>query len=272
MGFDSWPLRLDIVLSILGGIVLPRFLAGSNYLRQVRAQAEQNRQQRSDEHLEQVFRAHAVDGRLSKDRLKAAIGSLSVSLDIKTEDFDAVFIGMDTDKNGSIDLEEFKAAVRIPSTVEAWAKTIPWWRPIADCMPVRRGTNSLRAVAEMTAEEVAYVAEVVRDEICRMLGEQVAALRDAFKKMDAKAKDSEGLASSKFQTFKASTGGAKEYYHGLTGRVGEWSILDLMFSRLSQARCPSRWVLTRYYHQPFFGGVNQVPLSQGTRTQGSLKP
>jgi hypothetical protein len=180
-----------------------------------------NHQRRSDEHLKQVFDAHAVDGKLSKDGLRAAMGSLNVSLDTKTEDVEAAFITMDANDDGWIDLEEFKAAALAPSTVESWAKTVAWWQPIADCMSVRSGIESLRAVARMTAEEVACVSDVVQDEICRMLGEQVAALRASFEEMDRRAAGAGGLASSKFQTFKASAGGTEEYYHGLTGRVGE---------------------------------------------------
>jgi hypothetical protein len=131
------------------------------------------------------------------------------------------FAEMDTDTNGKIDLEEFKAALATPSPVEAWAKRVPWWQTVADLIPrpTAVGQDGLRTVTGLSDEEVDTVCKVAADEVMIELREQIRVLGNAFERMDQAIEEREsGEASVKFQTFKANAGTIDDFHAGLGGR------------------------------------------------------
>jgi hypothetical protein len=175
---------------------------------------------RTDDFVQSVFSRFAnAEGRLVKEAaLKAfeAVG-LPQSCD---EDFEAKFMEMDSNHDGLIDMDEFVVAVKQPSSVEVWAKSVAWWQPVADAIPLQAGKEALRAVACLSNEEVDVICDSLMSAIKRMLLEEVHRLKASFQKMDSNSIRTEGTAASKFKTFKASCGKVLDFHEGLKGRVG----------------------------------------------------
>ena len=180
------------------------------------------KRRRDESFIRQVFDTHAVktphhpDGELSVGSLAPALVELGVSGDAQT-----VFARMDVDGDGMVDYEEFRAVVGMGSSVEAWAKRVPWWQAVADAVAVAdaRGEDPLRAVAGLSDEQMDAVCRVVAEETAAELRRQVKQLEGAFRQMDLSKQEASG-AGAKFQTFKANAGTIENFHAGLGGRVG----------------------------------------------------
>jgi hypothetical protein len=179
---------------------------------------------RNESFIRQVFDKHGVktvqhpDGEISIRNLEFALLELGVSGDANT-----VFADMDVNGDGIVDFEEFRAAVGRISSVESWAKRIPWWQAVADAMPEPRvsGDDPLRMVAGLSDEQIDAVCRVVAEETAAELHRQIKHLEWSFLQMDlAEQERTTGGAGAKFQTFKANAGTIENFYAGLGGRVG----------------------------------------------------
>ena len=179
---------------------------------------------RSESFIRQVFDKHAVktaqhpDGEIGVGNLEPALRELGVSGDAQR-----VFADMDVNGDGVVEFEEWRAVVEMSSSVEAWAKRVPWWQSVADAMVVAdatRGEDPLRAVASLSDEQLDAVCRVVAEETAAELRLQVKQLDWSFKQMDLAKQEASG-AGSKFQTFKANAGTIDNFHAGLGGRVGQ---------------------------------------------------
>ena len=177
---------------------------------------------RSESFIRQVFDKHAVktaqhpDGEIGVGNLEPALRELGVSGDAQT-----VFADMDVNGDGVVEYEEWRAVVGMGSSVEAWAKRVPWWQAVADAVAVAdaRGEDPLRAVAGLSDEQMDAVCRVVAEETAAELRRQVKQLEGAFRQMDLAKQEASG-AGAKFQTFKANAGTIENFHAGLGGRVG----------------------------------------------------
>ena len=181
---------------------------------------------RSESFIRQVFERHAdktaqhPDGELGAQSLESALLELGASREAHT-----VFAAADADGDGAVDYEEFRTVVGMASSVEAWAKRVPWWQAVADAMaaPEAAGEDPLRAVAGLSDERLDAVCRVVAEETAAELRRQVKLLGGAFREMDL-AKQEAGGAGAKFQLHKASAGTVDDFHAGLGGRVGEFIV------------------------------------------------
>ncbi len=147
----------------------------------------------------------------------AALLELGVSGDAH-----AVFADMDVNSDGIVD-EEFRAVVGMTSSVESWAKRLPWWQAVADAMPKPNASRDdpLRVVAGLSDEQIDAVCRVVAEETATELRRQIKHLEWSFLQMDlAEQERVAGGAGAKFQTFKANAGTIENFYAGLGGRIG----------------------------------------------------
>ena len=196
---------------------------------------------RGEDFIRKVFDKHAVktaqrpDGGISAENLEPALLELGVSGDAQ-----AVFAKMDANGDGVVDYEEWRAVVGMGSSVEAWAKRVPWWQAVVDAMPAldARGEDPLRAVAGLSDEQMDAVCRVVAEETAAELRRQIKRLEWSFRQMDlvGQQRGADGT-GAKFQTYKANAGTIENFHDGLGGRVGHKEripIYDLnLFCRVS---------------------------------------
>jgi hypothetical protein len=180
---------------------------------------------RSDDFIQNVFRQFAnSENKIAKEDVLKAFEVMGIR--IRGEDFESIFMEMDTNNDGRIDKDEFMVGVKIPTSVEVWAKSVAWWQPVADAIPIQQsGGDALRAVANLSNDEVDVICESLLLAIKRMLLEEVHRLKTSFEIMDLKSVESGGKAAIKFKTFKASCGKVLDFHEGLKGRVGYTSFV-----------------------------------------------
>jgi hypothetical protein len=127
-----------------------------------------------------------------------------------------------------MDLEEFKKAVRFPSSIEQLVTTLPLSQIFADAMPDEMGTDRLRQFGKLTQkqiediclESIPYVRNVIQD--------AVENIRASFEAMD-KSEATKG--ASKFEVPPEMSAGTVGNFHGgLAERIGAWSVFHLRFS------------------------------------------
>ena len=206
----------------------------------IRDQVDLAKNRRDEKHIHDVFNSfRPINGMISKDSFKLGLLRLGVSFEtIKggKEDFESLFLEIDRDEDGKIDLGEFTAAVKKPTAIERWAKNIHWWQCIADAVPATFNTTEpLRAVAELTDEQIEAICMEAHRLNVQKLIEESRKLKKAYKAMDAKQiKQDLNTAAGKFQVsgvkantglaevsvFKANAGKAADFFKGLGGRVG----------------------------------------------------
>ena len=192
----------------------------------IRERVRVGKRRRSECFIREVFDKHAVktaqhpDGEIGVGNLEPALRELGVSGDAQT-----VFADMDVNGDGVVEYEEWRAVVGMGSSVEAWAKRVPWWQAVADAVAVAdvRGEDPLRAVAGLSDEQMDAVCRVVAEETAAELRRQVKQLEGAFRQMDLAKQEASG-AGAKFQTFKANAGTIENFHAGLGGRVGSFFI------------------------------------------------
>jgi hypothetical protein len=186
----------------------------------VKQRLHRARRQRSESFMREVFDRHATkttdcpDGELRDDQFEVALQDLGVSRDLKAS--------LVADGSSRVDYEKWKAAVAVPSPVDAWARRGPWWQIVADAMPSQVGTDEdpLRSVSRLTVEDVDAVCCVVAKEVSRELREQISNLARAFEQLDRRREDIDAGGASKFQTYKAHAGNVDDYHKGLGSRIG----------------------------------------------------
>eukprot|EP00292_Cryptomonas_paramecium_P005007 CAMPEP_0113704466 /NCGR_PEP_ID=MMETSP0038_2-20120614/26537_1 /TAXON_ID=2898 /ORGANISM="Cryptomonas paramecium" /LENGTH=424 /DNA_ID=CAMNT_0000629255 /DNA_START=243 /DNA_END=1513 /DNA_ORIENTATION=- /assembly_acc=CAM_ASM_000170 len=181
---------------------------------------------RKPETLRQCFDQHAAqrpDGRLGRAELKAAMASLGKRLVDKEEDLEALFLSMDGDGDGGVDLEEFMRGMGRTSGVESWAVRLELWRPYADALSFFVGGDEdvMRRVSRLSEGEVDAVCFAAMVRACAVMKERVAELRATYGVLDERrAREDGDGGAAKFKTFTAKAGGVDDFFGGLGHRVG----------------------------------------------------
>jgi hypothetical protein len=135
------------------------------------------------------------------------------------ETIDDICLAFDADRDGLIDFNEFAAAARRLSPIEAWCKQIPWWHAIADAIPpLAHSDQPLRAVALLTDAQIDVICAEALKSIRSDLRTKALELSTAMKKMEETT--NAAAAGAKFATYKASVGDADDFHKGLSDRVG----------------------------------------------------
>ena len=129
----------------------------------------------------------------------------------------------DMDKNGGLDFEEFRRALMKPPTkLEQWVDTLPLAGMLASCFILPEGGDQLHEVSLLSAENLNAIAEAYAHGLKKVLMDAQINLKETLDSMETKAKESAGGESSKYKTFKMSTGSVPHYIEGLTGRIGNF--------------------------------------------------
>ncbi len=126
------------------------------------------------------------------------------------------------DDNGGLDEKEFTKAVKYPGKVEQWADSLPLSKLLAHCLSFKfkEADDPLREVSRLSSDELRASANAFGEGVETILGDAVGELKRCFAEMDRMAAESAAAASSKFQTFKMSSGSVEDFHSGLQGRVG----------------------------------------------------
>jgi hypothetical protein len=156
---------------------------------------------------------------------KMAKASLAQALDelqagpSNGETIDEICLAFDTDRDGLIDFNEFAAAARRLSPIEAWCKQIPWWHAIADAIPpLAHPDQPLRAIALLTDAQIDVICAEAQKSIRSELRAKALELSSAMKKMAETT--NAAPAGAKFATYKASVGDTDDFHKGLSNRMG----------------------------------------------------
>ena len=175
-----------------------------------------------EQEIVRVYQEHAVPGKyryIPSDSLTLALDRLGI---VATKDRLAHFTRIvQLNFNGCIRYNAFKHIVLSPSPIEAWARTLPLGRLLADALPKFSGCDHLRVISSLTAKETDLVVEELCDALKEVLMRHVGLLKSAFKSMDEQAAKSEGVhGNSKFEVSKMIVGSIQNFYAGLEARIG----------------------------------------------------
>ena len=163
-------------------------------------------------HLSPPAREPGADRLLPAGRLRDALALLGVRVD---EQEAADFLR--TAGGGApagLSLDDFAAAAERPWAGEAWARSLPLAELLSDALPHCEGCPRLLAIGSLTPEEASAIADGLREGLCRLLLERVAALRGAL----GAAPGPPG--NRKFEVAEMSAGRVGDFHAGLKKRVG----------------------------------------------------
>jgi hypothetical protein len=178
------------------------------------------------ERVDDIFSRHGgTDKKLLPTSLGPALQDFGVELN--PEEVNLVFKQADLDDDKGLDLAEFHMAVKTPTKLQQWADTLPLSQLLGYSLTLRNRNleDPVRAVAGMSPDELDDTMEVFCRGVRKILEDSQAELAKCYEAMDrhaaATAATADGGASTKFQTFKMSTGTVEHFQEGLKGRVGK---------------------------------------------------
>ena len=103
--------------------------------------------------------------------------------------------------------------------LEQWIGTLPLSSLLGSCFVLPEG-DQLVEVSRLHAQTLDDIADAFAYGLKKVLKESQHQLKTTLGSMDKKAKVAGSGESSKFKTFKMSTGSVPSYIEGLTGRIG----------------------------------------------------
>ena len=192
-----------------------------NLLRKIQAQVSFFLNLRDQSYISDLFNKHAnsATNLITADSVRNVMRDIGVQM---TADEAAVlFETFDTDENGGLDLQEFTKAIKHPSKVEQWANTLPLSKLLARCLSFKESDDPLREVSRLSSDELRALTKAFTEGLLTILSDSLSELKKCYTEMDRMTDLSANDASSKFQTFKMSSGSVEDFHSGLHGRVGE---------------------------------------------------
>jgi hypothetical protein len=144
-------------------------------------------------------------------------------VDLSPGEVDVIFNLSDDNDDPGLDLEEFYFAAKTPTKVQQWADTLQLSRVFARCLMMRNRNleDPVAGVADLSSADLADVIDVFCRGLRRILADGQSELKKCLAAMQASNSATDG-ASSKFQTFKMSSGAVDDFHRGVTERVGEF--------------------------------------------------
>jgi hypothetical protein len=129
---------------------------------------------------------------------------------------------MDVNDDGVMDLEEFKRALRFPSSTQQLISTLPILQIFADAMPEKMGNVCLRQFGQISPKQIEDICKEAMPFVEKVLKDAVGKVRESFEVMD---KSQAGNSASKFEVPpEMSAGTIEDFYGGLTGRIGIFNV------------------------------------------------
>ena len=188
----------------------------------VQARVEQGLLRRDEATLTGIFQKHIRVAETQSGKragLLAALREFNPSLE--ADDLHELERMISVKPSAEVTYEHFKQLVNQPSKVDQWVHSLPTSSLLADAVAaLTPKSQDLRAVGELTVDEISSVCEGLIKGLEKMLAEHVKLLQESYKAMDAKAKKAETAAASKFQVSKMSCGTVDDYHGGIEGRTG----------------------------------------------------
>jgi hypothetical protein len=177
---------------------------------------------RSNENIETVYLKYGKDARgiSQKDFFRAC---QEVRLDFENrKDTDELFISMDMNEDGFLDLTEFRRAMGTRSAFEQFIlQIVPLHEIISSALPRKSQRSSLEVFKGLTSHEITEMADAVSGVLETVLAEKVLQLRESWEAAQAKEAH-DGPSNSKFLVVEwLKAGRIQDYHNGLSGRVGE---------------------------------------------------
>jgi hypothetical protein len=138
----------------------------------------------TSEHVEEVFQQYAdvTIKEILPSNFDAALKECGLHL--SSDECKMVFKCTDLNENGSLNLDEFKLAVKTPSKVEQWASSLPLPRLLAHCFDLGCGEDALRQVGELDPNKCAHAADLFSTGLKQILPDIVKDLKESFAAMD----------------------------------------------------------------------------------------
>jgi hypothetical protein len=172
--------------------------------------------------VERVFHKHADEEQtlILPDKLGEALSEFGVNL--PADEVQALITMMDVDKNGGLDLKEFAAALRQPSTpVEQFVQTLPISGMLASCLMTPKANDSLKELCNIGSEQLKAAIDAFSVSIHQEVKKKLDLLKSLVDAQEAKAQDEADGSGSKSAVFVMNAGTVKEFYEGLFERIGE---------------------------------------------------
>jgi hypothetical protein len=163
------------------------------------------------------------------------VGSKDLSLS-DVQDLEFIFNSLDINSDGKLDLVEFQAAVRTPSLVEEWARSLGIHQLVADAIPRKEGEIPLVTASNLSPEVISKIVHEVATGLQEILSAEVTRLRASFARMEKK--DVNNLAF-KFQSKapRMNCGNFEDFHRGLTAYIGTCLIHPILHVQI-QVRSP----------------------------------
>jgi hypothetical protein len=110
-----------------------------------------------------------------------------------------------------------------PNPLEQWVDTLPLSGMLSRCLATLVGTECdlLRGISCIDTAGLDAIVNAYSGTLRQVLERSQAQLKENFELMDSKAAEGGDGVASKFTTFVMNTGGVKDYFAGLSGRIGE---------------------------------------------------
>jgi hypothetical protein len=168
------------------------------------------------------------DEGLVKEHLKAALEELNIKE--HGEIVENILKNTDVDKNGYLDFEEFRTAVREPTAMEQWTSSLPINNVVAAALsslvglhPEFKGSSidPLRSLSSCSDDHLRSACDAIMEGILKVLSRRVQELKYSFKSMDDNPINvKEDIEQSKFGVGTMNCGDIPSFFEGLGGRVG----------------------------------------------------
>jgi hypothetical protein len=179
---------------------------------------------RSDQHVQIVYLKFATSELgLSQDDFFQACQEVRFDFSSR-EDTDELFVNMDMNDDGFLELSEFRRAMNTRSVFEQFIlQTIPLHEIISSALPRKPGTLPLDVFRGLTCYEITDMVQAVSITLKNVITEKVVQLRESWEASKAKEFHN-GENNSKFLLVELKAGSIQDYHNGLSGRVGEGGI------------------------------------------------
>jgi Ca2+-binding EF-hand superfamily protein len=172
--------------------------------------------------ITRVFEEYAVPGKyrfIPSNKLRSALEELGV---LVTKDQLGNFSRIiELSFKGRIDIHAFKHVALYPTSLVAWAESLPIATLLADALPKHSRCDHLRVISTLTQNEISCITE----EFCLILEDilqaHVGRLKASFWSMDKEAEKPTNQSVDRYEVIKMKAGGIKDFYQGLDARIGE---------------------------------------------------